>query len=87
MYRDKEILVWELLPSMGKMDWELSSFWLRIGLGRRPEEEDGEIQGWCLGNCKRWWHLQSQLGCTDPGFHQDMIIPYTDKNMRSKQHH
>lgn len=25
MYRDKVILGWELLPSMGKMDWELSS--------------------------------------------------------------
>lgn len=28
MDRDKGILLWELLPSMGKMDWELSS---RIG--------------------------------------------------------
>lgn len=39
------------------------------------------MQGWCLGSCKGWWHLQSQLGCTNPGFHQDVIIPHKGKSV------
>lgn len=88
MYRDEGILLWELLPRMGKMDWELSSRTCCSGSGLVQEEGFEEVRKrmgksrvGVLAAAKGWWHLQSRLGCTNPGFHQDVVVPHRDKKM------